>query len=123
MKLISQKVYIEMDVKTVLCHLNDIPDSGAYGVDGADIDGPFSLILLQRNNNVYAYHNECPHAGRRLDWAPGKFLLEDDQIVCAAHGASFQIQSGKCQSGPCRGANLRQCQIEIKADVIYLLKK
>jgi len=109
-----------MDVKTLLCQLNDIPEDGATAIDQYDGQVNFSLILLRKNQQVYAYHNVCPHAGRRLDWAPGKFLLESDQIICAAHGATFEITTGKCLNGLCRGTVLRSCAIEKIDGAIYL---
>jgi nitrite reductase/ring-hydroxylating ferredoxin subunit len=57
---------------------------------------------------VRAWHNVCPHAGRRLDWAPGKFLLgKDGGLICAVHGATFELQRGECVAGPCKGQALR----------------
>lgn len=95
-----------MSVSKTLCRLDAIPDGGATAVDVESATGGFSLIVLRRGEQVFAYHNECPHAGSRLDWAPGRFLIEDDSLICAAHGAVFFIDSGLCHGGPCRGASL-----------------
>ena len=86
----------------VLCRVVDIPDHGAIAVEVASSTGGFSLILLREGERVFAYHNECPHAGRQLDYVPGKFLVKDRRIVCAAHGAVFAVESGACLGGPCR---------------------
>jgi len=85
-----------------LCRLDDIPDGDAIGVNVPSSSGGFDLILLRRGERVFAYHNECPHAGRNLDWSPGRFLVRDGRIVCAAHGATFAVESGACLGGPCR---------------------
>ena len=61
-----------MDVRKSLCKLDAIADGGAIAVDVESSTGGFSLILLRQGGQVFAYHNECPHAGRRLDWAPGR---------------------------------------------------
>lgn len=84
----------------------------------ADVDGaPEPLILLRRGDAVRAWLNVCPHAGRRLDWAPGKFLLsKTGQLVCAAHGASFELDAGECVAGPCRGQSLRAVAVRVDAD-------
>jgi nitrite reductase/ring-hydroxylating ferredoxin subunit len=63
---------------------------------------------------VKAFLNICPHAGRRLDWAPGQFLIDRGLLVCAVHGASFDPLSGECVAGPCRGASLRAVPTEIR---------
>ena len=102
-----------VDVRKSLCRLDDIADGGALAVDVESSTGGFPLILLRQGARVFAYHNECPHAGRRLDWAPGRFLIEHGQIICASHGASFWIESGHCYAGPCRGAGLAAVRVEV----------
>ncbi|MFT3761162.1 MAG: Rieske (2Fe-2S) protein [Pseudoxanthomonas sp.] len=73
-----------------------------------------SLILYRDGERVRAWLNVCPHAGRRLDWAPGKFLMSrDGLLVCAAHGASFELANGDCVAGPCRGDALRAVAVEV----------
>lgn len=66
-----------------------------------------SLVITRVGARLAAFHNICPHAGRRLDWAPGQFLIDQGRLVCAAHGAAFDLGSGVCVSGPCKGAALR----------------
>ncbi|WP_266170701.1 Rieske (2Fe-2S) protein [Dyella subtropica] len=96
-----------------LCRLDDIPDGEAIAVDATLRDGDESVIVLRKGEVVHAYLNICPHAGRRLDWAPGKFLLKNDVLVCAAHGASFNAGDGLCIGGPCRGEHLRAVAVEV----------
>jgi nitrite reductase/ring-hydroxylating ferredoxin subunit len=86
----------------VLCRLDDIPDGDAIGVEVPSATGGFELILLRRGDRVFAYHNECPHTARNLDYAPGRFLVRDGRITCAVHGATFAVESGACVGGPCR---------------------
>lgn len=75
----------------------------------AEIEGTSeSIVLVRRGAQVRAWLNVCPHAGRRLDWAPGRFLVSKERhLVCAAHGASFEMDAGVCVAGPCRGESLR----------------
>lgn len=94
--------------------LADLPDGGLLEVE-AELDGiAESLILHRHGGSVRAWLNICPHAGRRLDWAPGKFLTsKDGLLVCAAHGASFELREGTCVGGPCRGDSLRAVAVEV----------
>lgn len=85
-----------------LCRLDDIPDGGAIAAHVDTATGGFELILLREGECVFAYHNECPHAGRNLDYAPGHFLVRDGRITCAVHGATFAVESGACCGGPAR---------------------
>lgn len=90
-----------------LCRLDDVPDGGVREVSVA-VDGDMSsLVVLRQGARVTAFHNVCPHAGRPLNWAPGRFLVEGGLLICAAHGASFTIPDGLCVGGPCRGSSLR----------------
>ncbi|ENZ94595.1 hypothetical protein O1K_15374 [Xanthomonas fragariae LMG 25863] len=63
----------------------------------------------------------CLHAGRRLDWAPGQFLkTKGGHLVCAAHGAAFELSSGECISGPCRGQSLLTVPVRIEGEHVLL---
>lgn len=107
---------VPMDTATPappLCRLDDIPDGEAIAVDAALPEGEESLIVVRHGAAAHAYLNVCPHAGRRLDWAPGKFLVRDGVLVCAAHGASFNTADGLCIGGPCRGEHLRAVAVEV----------
>jgi nitrite reductase/ring-hydroxylating ferredoxin subunit len=94
--------------------LDAIDDGGFVAVD-ALVDGETeSLILHREGDRVRAWLNICPHAGRRLDWAPGQFLKSrDGLLVCAVHGASFELQGGGCVAGPCRGDHLRAVRVSV----------
>ena len=99
-------------VSSSLTRLADLEDGA-----NAEIDGEMeSIILRRRGLSVQAWLNICPHAGRRLDYAPGRFLLSDGLLVCAAHGASFEMERGECVGGPCRGASLRAVTVRIDAE-------
>lgn len=96
-----------------LCRLDQIPDGDAIA---ARVDAPaggYELILLRQGERAFAYHNECPHQGRNLDYAPGRFLVRDGRLICAAHGATFTVDSGDCIAGPCRGSRLFAASVEV----------
>lgn len=101
------------DTVVPLCRMDEIPDGDAIGVDVPSSTGGFGLIVMRRGDCVFAYHNECPHAGRRLDYAPGRFLVRDGRVICAVHGATFAMDSGACLGGPCRNG-----LVPIPVDVI-----
>lgn len=96
-----------------LIHLADLPAEGLSEVE-LPVAGELQSILLRRTGQrVQAWLNICPHAGRRMDYAPGKFLLDQGRLVCAAHGASFELEQGLCVAGPCRGASLVPLQVVV----------
>ena len=109
-----------MSVRKTLCQVADIPDGGAIAGEAGDPANPESILVLREGGRVLAYRNECPHAGRRLDWAPGRFLVDGNQLVCAAHGACFHVDSGRCFSGPARGDALRTVAVEVVDGTVLL---
>ena len=106
-----------------LASLESIEDGG-FAEAEAEIDGsPESLILHRDGQAVRAWLNVCPHAGRRLDWAPGQFLKsKDGLLVCAVHGASFELQRGECVAGPCRGDSLKPVAVAVDGDAVLLVR-
>ncbi len=83
----------------------------------ADID---SVLALREGARVRMWQNVCPHAGRRLDWAPGRFLRDGDHLVCAHHGAVFELDGGKCVSGPCRGQSLMAIEVDVREGEVWI---
>jgi nitrite reductase/ring-hydroxylating ferredoxin subunit len=112
---------VETSAGAAIATLDAIPDGGFAAAD-AVIDGaPESLILHREGDQVRAWLNICPHAGRRLDWAPGQFLTSrDGRLVCAVHGASFEVARGECIAGPCRGDSLRAVAVEVHEGRVVL---
>ncbi len=103
-----------------LCATADIPEGQAIARTVASSGGGLVVILTRQGSRVSAFHNECPHAGRRLDWAPGQFLIELGHLVCAAHGAAFTLDTGYCVGGPCRGQALVRFPVRVEAGQVYL---
>ncbi|MEO8011248.1 MAG: Rieske (2Fe-2S) protein [Dokdonella sp.] len=105
----------------MLCRLEDIPDHGARVARIDSPTGGFEVVLLRQGSLVFAYHNECPHAGRALDYVPGKFLVKDGRITCAAHGATFVVANGNCHAGPCR-SGLVAVPVEILDGAVWTVR-
>lgn len=105
-----------------LCRLDALADGAAIAVDAVPQAGgePLDLILLRHAGGVRAFRNVCPHAGRRLDYAPGKFLLQRGQLICAVHGATFDAADGRCVAGPCRGEHLQAVAVRVADDLVQL---
>ena len=98
------------DKGTKLGRLNDIPDPGARASDWGD----GAVILARRGDEVFAYLNVCPHAGRELTLPDGRvFLHEQRYLLCPVHGASFEMADGACVGGPAAGDRLKPVPVEI----------
>jgi len=105
-----------------LLRLEAIEPDSLHEVE-AVLDGDAESLIVHRDaaGAVRAWLNVCPHAGRRLDWAPGRFLRgKDGLLVCAVHGASFELRHGECVAGPCRGEALREVAMEVRDGAVFL---
>ena len=98
-----------------LLSLESIPEGALAEVEVRLGEDAESLILYRQAGAVRAWLNVCPHAGRRLDWAPGQFLKSrEGLLVCAVHGASFELIDGECVAGPCRGQSLQRVEVVVR---------
>lgn len=107
--------------ETELAKVDDLPDGGFHAVT-ATLQGDAETLVLYRDGaQVRAWLNVCPHAGRALDWAPGQFLKSrEGHLVCAVHGASFELEGGICVAGPCKGDSLRAVPVEVRDGRVLL---
>jgi len=81
-----------------------------------------SIMLLKQKEQYFAFKNCCPHQGRRMDYASGKFLIsESGTIICPAHGAEFQANDGLCIGGPCLGQSLEKINIKTNDESIFAI--
>jgi nitrite reductase/ring-hydroxylating ferredoxin subunit len=104
----------------ILCPLAEVSAEGKEVI--AESAGKrFYLMLFQHAGEVVAYHNVCPHQGRNLNFAPDRFLFDPEgQLVCPHHGAVFDVASGACLQGPCRGASLRKLKLRLENGNVLL---
>ena len=57
-----------------------------------------------------------------MAWRRDAYLnAAGDRIVCAAHGALFEIDSGLCVLGPCLGDRLQALPWCLRGDELVLL--
>ena len=96
-----------MSPRILLCASDEVKEGQARGVLVSDGGKRHDVILLRREDALFAYENSCPHQGTPLETFPDKFLNEDGTLlVCSTHGARFRVEDGTCVSGPCEGKRL-----------------
>jgi nitrite reductase/ring-hydroxylating ferredoxin subunit len=79
------------------------------------------VVVVKHDGLVRAFVNWCPHLGIELNFMPDQFMDSDNQfIMCANHGALFEIDSGDCLSGPCSGDKLIPVPLEVRGDEVWL---
>lgn len=97
-----------------LCRFEDLPLRAARGFD-IDGVGEDTVLALRRGNGVHVFRNSCPHQGTRLEYRKNRFLSADgERVICHAHGAHFDADTGQCIHGPCLGQSLEHvpCRVE-----------
>ncbi len=110
-------------MRRVLCRLDDIADPGAKGFVFGEGTERREVFVVRNGAAVHAYENSCPHIGTPLDFLPDQFLTRDaTQIRCSTHGARFEIASGRCVSGPCKGDRLTQAPVRLEAGAVVLIE-
>lgn len=103
----------------VIGPIADLDDPGCREFRVGDGDWPFKGFVVRRGTEVFAYQNFCMHVGHPLNWQPDRFLTPDGNlIVCASHGALYEIDSGLCVAGPCPGKSLHRVDVEVRDGVI-----
>ncbi len=82
---------------------------------------PYFGLVVQKDDEIFAYTNSCPHQGRMLQWKKDRFLNKDaSRIMCAAHGAMFELHTGICDAGPCVGKRLKPLRVVRENSVIQI---
>jgi nitrite reductase/ring-hydroxylating ferredoxin subunit len=100
-----------------LCTLSALPDGDACGFDPLET-GHDTLLIVRRGRSLYGWRDDCPHQpGTRLPWKKNAYLNGTrERIVCSAHGALFEIETGLCTLGPCLGEHLQAVRVRLAAD-------
>ena len=109
------------DREVDLVALDELDDPGSVEFRIGDGDWPFKGFVVRVGGDVFAYQNVCPHAGHPLNWKPDSFLTPDGTaIICASHGAVFEIGTGECVAGPCPGRHLRAVDVSVRDGRVYV---
>ena len=76
---------------------------------------PFPIFVVRTRADAYlGYVNACPHERRWLNIGDGEFFTQDRAFLrCGRHGARFEIESGLCVDGDCKGKSLESLAIEV----------
>lgn len=105
---------------TLIARLDALPAHGGKDVLYRNGDFQVNIFVQRQGESVFVYENRCPHAGTPLNMFGDKFLnMSKDSLICRTHGALFDISSGLCTAGPCRGRYLRPVDFEIRDGALY----
>lgn len=101
--------------------LDEIEDPGCREFSIGDGEWPFKGFVVRRGDDVFAYQNFCAHLGHPLNWMPDRFLTKDlKAVMCASHGALYEIDTGLCFAGPCLGKELIKVELAVRNGIVYV---
>ncbi|MFH0301771.1 Rieske 2Fe-2S domain-containing protein [Bradyrhizobium sp. 31Argb] len=95
-----------------ICGFNDIPSQRAMGfylmiVDEDGSHRPWPIVVVRWGKRVFGYLNKCPHNSVNLDWERNQFFdPRGIRLMCGKHGSTFELSTGRCVDGPCKGSRL-----------------
>ena len=106
--------------------LAEIPVDGTLLVTTERVeDGIRREVIFTRvaDEQVVAFENRCQHwRDVRLDNGTGA-QRRNGEIVCAKHGAMFDVPSGECVHGPCLGASLIPVPVRVQGGEVVLAEE
>jgi len=117
----------EHGIAYAICSMSDIPSQKARGFQLAIVDEngeekPWSIVVVRWGRQVFGYLNKCPHDGVNLDWERNQFFDPNGiRLMCGKHGATFELGTGNCVEGPCKGRALTPVRLEIIENEICVL--
>ena len=94
-----------------VCSLNDLPENE---IVKKEIDN-HSIILIKKNEKIYAVENLCSHMSYPLD--DGE--LEDFEIECLYHAARFDIRDGSAKCLPATEP-IKTYETQIKNNKVFI---
>ncbi|WP_447717103.1 Rieske (2Fe-2S) protein [Pluralibacter gergoviae] len=110
-------------VATRLCRADSLAEAQAQGFDPEGA-GQATVIALRYRGDIYLWRNRCPHLDTPMNWRENAFLnARGDLLVCFAHGALFEPDSGRCIQGACLGQRLTPLKWAVDAQGWLILRE
>ncbi len=69
---------------------------------------PYPVVIVRAGKQEYfAYVNSCPNGQHPLYDGPAQIPDSGERVlICGTDGAKFQVETGVCIEGPCKGGRL-----------------
>lgn len=78
-------------------------------------DGAGEVLVAETAQGPRAYANACPHMGVAVDGPGETFIRLRDHLSCPVHHALFDLTTGLCVWGPCKGRSLAPVELVLRA--------
>ena len=114
-----------MSSRKLIASLDDYPGDGLYEISrGEEFGHDDQLLLIINKGKPHLIENKCGHFGVSfVDEGKVKGKLRDNEIICAEHGISFDLDTGEIVNRPYENCNpIKVFAIEQINNQIYLIK-
>lgn len=98
----------------------DFDDATLITVRDKDTDEKREAVVIKSKEEYKCWLNYCKHITTVNIHKGGKAPIRDDEIVCQNHGAMFNIDTGVCTFGPCKGARLDSVEVDTDSESVVL---
>lgn len=88
----APKDFTPPDGFEVVCHVDSVKEGEIKEM----IIAGNAICLTKFNETIFAFSNDCPHAGAPLS----EGSCDKGQVACAYHGWVFEIETGECLTNP-----------------------
>ena len=110
MKNSDHSKQLEDEGFTFICSIEDLIES----IGKKFIINDTEIAVFKINSEVFAVSNICPHQQTHLIFDG---FIEDEFVVCPAHGWKFNLRTGKKDSG---SNGLQVYPVEIVDDKVFV---
>jgi len=101
---------LENDGFTRICSIGELEENIGRRFIVNDIE----IAVFKINSEIFALSNVCPHQQTRLIYDG---FIEEEFVVCPAHGWKFNFRSGKKDSG---SNGLQVYPVEVVDEKVYV---
>ena len=111
-----------MDEAARVADAEEVPDDGTLLFTVRTVDGELAEAICSRlsDGTVVAYRNYCQHwTDVRLDTGDGA-RVTNGEVWCTRHGATFRLDDGYCDFGPCEGSVLETVDVTVVDGGVYV---
>jgi nitrite reductase/ring-hydroxylating ferredoxin subunit len=111
-----------LESKRAVCKSNALVDGGqGIRFQLPELDDRATGFVVRYQGEVFAYVNKCAHVPIELDWNEGDFFdMSKHYLICSTHGAHYNVQSGYCVMGPCKGRKLQEIEVTEVNDEVWV---
>jgi len=81
-----------------------------------------ALIVRDHAGTARAYLNRCRHLPIPMDCGSRDFYDDTKtRLICVTHGATYRLDDGVCDWGPCKGDALEALPLVEREGVLYVV--